>query len=906
MVNRVFSDIVFGDILRSPSTVPSRHSTSAILLLLVAVTSWSSLWHPLEAADLARGRELANTGQYEECIAMAEEAIDEGERDESWWLLKGEMLLKLGRYAEAESFIEQALSGDDYFALRFSIRLRLLAREIQRRNAHPELAKRRINEITTLAQQSPWRYTQGPNLIALGRWALRAGEDPRQILEVFYDRAKNQREEMREAYLATGELALSKHDFAEAAKAYREGLEKFPRDSEMKFGLALSLAPSDWTLAAQSLQETLDINPRHTGALLHLVDRHIDAERYDEANELLDRIVEEINPGEPMVWAYRAVMAHLAGDWLAEEEYYSLAHCHWQADPDVDHLIGKKLSQHYRFREGADYQRTALQFDPSHLPAKIQLSQDLLRLGNESEGWRLANAVQTADEYDVVAYNLVTLKDTLDQFVALEDDDFLLRMSPDEAEIYGHRAMNLLHRAKEHLSAKYGLDELDQVTVEIFPHQKDFAVRTFGMPGGAGFLGVCFGRVITANSPASQGGNASNWESVLWHEFCHVITLELTRNRMPRWLSEGISVYEEKLENSTWGQSMNPRYREFVLGGELKPVSRLSEAFLSPPSNVHLQFAYYQSALVVEFIVDRFGLESLKRVLLALGAGVSINEALQRHVAPLELLDREFEEFAEKRANELAPEIDWEKPLLAEDEEPGAAPSAEAWLNDHSRSHWALLARSRELIEAEAWEDAVSLLTRFISLYPDYVEEGNAYQLLAFVHRKRNDLDEEQKVLSEWAARDADSLEAYARLMELGELNEQWSQVEENAQRYLAVNPLVEMPHRKLATAAEMLGKIPAAIEAYRAALHFKPVDPAETHFRLASLIFAETKSAQGTEIDSAKRHVLKSLEEAPRYRKAQRLLLAIRSAEEKNETEEKVQSSDAENSTSPGETLPK
>ena len=45
----------------------------------------------------------------------------------------------------------------------------------------------------------------------------------------------------------------------------------------------------------------------------------------------------------------------------------------------------------------------------------------------------------------------------------------------------------------------------EPVIVEIFPQKKEFAVRTFGLPGADGLLGVCFGRVITANSPASQG-----------------------------------------------------------------------------------------------------------------------------------------------------------------------------------------------------------------------------------------------------------------------------------------------------------------------------------------------------------------------------------------------------------------
>ena len=105
--------------------------------------------------------------------------------------------------------------------------------------------------------------------------------------------------------------------------------------------------------------------------------------------------------------------------------------------------------------------------------------------------------------------------------------------------------------------------------------------------GGAGFLGVCFGQVITVNSPSSQGATPSNWEAVLWHEFCHVVTLTKTNNRMPRWLSEGISVYEEVQANQAWGQTMNPQYRQMILDGELTPVSQLSGAFLRPPSAMH-------------------------------------------------------------------------------------------------------------------------------------------------------------------------------------------------------------------------------------------------------------------------------------------------------------------------------
>src|ERR1041384_2418897 len=153
------------------------------------------------------------------------------------------------------------------------------------------------------------------------------------------------------------------------------------------------------------------------------------------------------------------------------------------------------------------------------------------------------------------------------------------------------------------------------------------------MPDVSGFLGVCFGRVVTANSPASTATHGTNWQSVLWHEFCHVVTLQLTKNKMPRWLSEGISVYEELQANPSWGQRMTPRYREMVLGDELTPISKLSGAFLAPESEVHLQFAYYESSLVVEFLIKNYGLDSLKAMLRDLGEGDEINETIAKQYA---------------------------------------------------------------------------------------------------------------------------------------------------------------------------------------------------------------------------------------------------------------------------------
>ena len=57
----------------------------------------------------------------------------------------------------------------------------------------------------------------------------------------------------------------------------------------------------------------------------------------------------------------------------------------------------------------------------------------------------------------------------------------------------------------------------------------------------------------------ATSSSATKWESVLWHEFCHVVTLKMTKNKMPRWLSEGISVYEERQVDPAWGMKIDPR-----------------------------------------------------------------------------------------------------------------------------------------------------------------------------------------------------------------------------------------------------------------------------------------------------------------------------------------------------------
>jgi tetratricopeptide (TPR) repeat protein len=855
--------------------------------------------------DLQRTEQRYLEGDYNGCINDCETALAEKLRLDEWPLLLARSQMALGRYPDAKRTLTDAIERNSG-----SIRLRLLARDVFRANGDAEAADEQLAQINELGGSRIWNYRDPPNMVVLGRAALLLGADPKLVLDRFFDAARKADPDHRDAWLAAGELALDKHDYELAARLYGDAAKNFPNDPDVHFGHARAFAPSDSARMGAALQTALALNPRHAPSLLLLVDRAVDGENYEAARQLLNEVL-QVNPWHPEAWAYHAVLHHLESDSQAEREARAKALHFWETNPAVDHLIGRKLSQNYRFREGAARQRQALEFDPDYLPAHKQYAQDLLRLGESDLGWQLARAIHERDAYDVTAYNLVTLHDTLSQFDTLTRGNLKVRMSPREAALYGNRVLDLLDRANHLLTNKYQVTLDEPVIIEIFPNQKDFAVRTFGMPHNPGFLGVCFGRVVTANSPAAQP-HPVNWEAVLWHEFAHVITLHLTRNKMPRWLSEGLSVYEERQANPSWGQHVNPRYREMLLSEDLTPVGELSAAFLSPKSDLHLQFAYYQSSLVVEFIIERFGWNVMLDILRDLGHGTPINTALTIHTIPLVDLESAFVTHARNLAHNMAPGLDWTRPpgfnaqsgdrrgrRPAPDAFPGdlltapvpATPdSPEVWSEDRlSTNYWALRRTAEQALRDARWDEAKEALHSLVDLHPNQRGPDNAHTLLAQVYRILDDTDRERESLARSAALDHQAVDDYLRLMELAEAAGDWPDVATNANRFLAVNPLLARPYLYLAKASEHTGAIDTAILAWQRVLLLNPPDPAQAHYQLARLLHQ-----QG--LPSAHRHVLQSLEEAPRFRDAHRLLLDLNRASPESERARPPETSPASN----------
>ncbi len=834
---------------------PFRHPLAFVFVGIVLISSGLS-----HAADLAEAEATFLRGDYEAAQQMAAEEVARGVWNEQWSKLLIRCQLTRGEYAQALQTYEKAISR--YSS---SLSLRLLGRDVLRMNGQNDRAKQEAALILLTLQRSPTRYLSRDNMIAAGRYFAESGEDAREVLELFYDRVRDVDPNFVEAYIATAELALSKGDYKVAGDTLAKAAKLSPDHPMIAFLAYRAWQPSDSERATLELERAVQLNPNHVPSMLARVDHWIDRERYDEAREMITSVL-EINPHQWEAWCYLAVLAHLDGKFEIESLMRQSALSSWAENPEVDYLIGRKLSDKYRFAEGAEYQRRSLTIDPSFHESSFQLSQDLLRLGFDDVGWELAEKVSTDDPYNVVAHNLVTLHDTLSRFSVLSRDDIHIRMEPSEAEIYGEAVIDLLSDAKRVLCEKYGVVVNEPIFVEIFPAQKDFAIRTFGLPGGDGFLGVCFGRVVTANSPASQGPRPSNWQSVLWHEFCHVVTLEKTRNRMPRWLSEGISVYEERQRNPSWGEHMSPVYRMMMLGDDLTPVSELSGAFLTPKSGLHLQFAYFESSLVVEYLIDKHGLRRLREILDSLGDGLSMQASFERSIGSMERLDVEFAEYARNRARSFAPLADWsskvsEKPT--QDELVG-------WSIAQPNQYDALQQLATLQMSRKQWESAKQTLQRLVELGVVSGSRDGVLEQLARVYRELNDRDAELETLRQVIDLSGDALPALERLIDHARASKDWTQLAELGERVLAIHPLRPLGHEAIMDAGRELDRPQWVARGAMSLLQLDPVDAAGLHYQCARALASMERN------DEAKHHVLRALADAPRYRAAHQLLYQL------------------------------
>jgi len=801
---------------------------------------------PLQAAT----RALVE-GRFDEADALAEK-LDV--RDPSVAAIKARSLIARGRYADAETLLRPVASRAP--ASEAALELGLLQQMLGKNDAAAILERVAVQADTSRDPQEISRA--GRALRALGRF--------KEANAAYRDAAGDAPGDAA-IQTAWGELFLEKYNRAEALRSFQMALQADPRWTPALIGSARALSDDNPPQAVILAKRALELNPSSVDAHVFLAEEATDSGKHDEAMASLDKAL-TVNPSSLEARALKGAIAYVKDK---PQEFEAEAVKTLAIAPgygDVYRVAGELAAHNYRFDEAVDLTRRALTLDANNPRTLGDLGVHLLRTGDEPAARAALDASFKADPFNTLTYNLLQMMDTLEKFVTVRDGDVVMRLHQDEAPVLQEYAMPLAKQALSTLSARYEFTPRGPILIEIFPKHDDFAVRTVGLPGMIGALGVCFGRVVTMDSPRARPPGEFQWEATLWHELAHVVTLQMSNQRLPRWLSEGISVYEEKKARAEWGREMDLAFAGMLNRGETLKLRDLNAAFQNPKT---ISLAYYQASLLVEHIVNTFGDAGLRKLIRSYSQGIDTDEALKTVLnTNFDDLQVGFDQSVEKSFGTLRRAL--ATPDGADDvmRMPTAAirPLAEA----NPGSYPLQMALGRALRKDGEKDEAIKVFERAATLVPSAGGQDSPHEQIAAIAVEKKDQPRAIAALTSLVAVDFNNVEAARTLAGMLRQSgvEDAPKLQPVYERIAAIDPFDAEAHTMLGRFALQKNDADAAAREFRAVIALGPVDRAAAYTDLAESYFKAGKKAE------AKKQTLNALEIAPGYERAQDLLLKI------------------------------
>jgi cellulose synthase operon protein C len=786
-----------------------------------------------------------NEGRYDDVDALKDTP------DPSIAAVKGKAAIARGRYEQAETLLRPVASRMPVSEA--ALELGLLQQMLGRPDATALLEK-----VAPLADAS-----DDPIEVARGARALRAPGRFHEANAAYIDATRSAPNDAA-IQSAFGDLFLEKYDKAEALKSYQMVLQADPTWTPALVGAARALADDNPPQAATFAARALKVNPSSVDAQIFFAGEAADANKHDEARQALDKAL-AVNPASLEAISLRAALSYIEDKPQDFEAEAARALAIAPRYGEVYRVAGELAARNYRFDEAVELARRSLALDPGNSRAMADLGSHLLRTGDETGARVALEAAFKADPYSKLTMNQLTVMDKVDKYVTIRDGDVVMRLDPIEAPVLREYAMALARQALSTLAARYEFTPRGPILIEIFPKQDDFAVRTLGLPGMVGALGVCFGRVVAMDSPNAGPRGEFQWEATLWHELAHVITLQMSNQRIPRWLTEGISVYEEKKARAEWGREMDVTFAGMLNRGETLTLHDLNSAFTNPKT---ISLAYFQASLLVEHIVNEYGDAALRKLVRAYATGIDTDAALKATLGTtLDQMQAGFDQTIEKMFGTMRRAMVVPEGVEGLSKMP--APALKTLAEANPRSFPVQMALGVALRKAGQHDEAMQAFERAAALVP---VSGAPHEEMAAIALEKKDRPRAAAELKAVVALDFNNVEAARQLADLlRQLGvDRAAELQPVYQRIAAIDPFDPEAHTMLGRFALARNDADAASREFRAVIALGPVDKAAAYTDLGESYFKGGKKAE------AKKQVLSALEIAPGYERAQELLLKL------------------------------
>ncbi len=652
-----------------------------------------------------------------------------------------------------------------------------------------------------------------------------------------------------------GELYLERFQPDIASDLFNEALEVKANQARALLGLA-RIAAEDYNHRASEIAEkALEADPKLYEARELMARIALEDNYPKKAQEQADMAL-AINSDAVQAMAIRGSIELLDAETLDDKTENPWFTKILQKHPHDG--AGYSTAAHFfvlnrRYEEGIAFYKKAIAIQPDLWEAHSELGINLMRLGRDGEARQELELAWNNQYQNKPTSNTLKLMDSYKNFKFFETNNTILKLNDKEAKGRPYKESEILRpyfegelkRAIAVYEKKYQYRLNRPVQVEVYPDHEDFAVRTMGMPG-LGALGVTFGYIVAMDSPSGRPPGSFHWDSTMWHELSHVFVLSMTKHRVPRWFTEGLAVHEETAASQApdWGDRLDPHVIAAIKNKKLLPVADLDRGFIHPTYPEQVVVSYYQAGKICDFISQKWGEPKLLELVRAFTSNTPTPEVIQKNLGlKPEDFDKEFMTYLDGETKKTVEGFD----------------------------KWREGMKEADKLEKEGKKDeATTKLVEIRDLYPDFVERGSAYEELSKLYLGTGDKANAMAQLEKYSqvgGRDPETLKKLATLQEeAGHKKE--AQV--TLTRLLWIDPIDQDLLTRLGGLEMDNGDPTDAIREYRAALAMHPLDQAASHFNLAQALHAAGND------DQAKDEVLGSLEAAPGYRPAQKMLLEL------------------------------
>ncbi|MFP6763192.1 MAG: tetratricopeptide repeat protein, partial [Planctomycetaceae bacterium] len=421
------------------------------------------------------------------------------------------------------------------------------------------------------------------------------------------------------------EAALQKHDFSDAELFTDQALDiqpNHPRGLQLKSDVLL--ANGDLSAALSVLQQARAVNSvdqntlGRLAACHYLMDLSPDPDATDRRlQKILENIdaIDAVAPENPT--RVEAVVIEVAARNPAPGTFLN--------------TFARRLEARRKYLLAETLYLQAIRVMPQMSEPKNRLGMLYMQTGRTREAGQILDDAFGSDPYHVRVSNMRKVLGVLSGYDRITTDHFVIHVDSKADRILGEYMAEYLEEVHAELVEYYGYEPPQRTNFEIYNTAKGlsahqwFSARMVGLPW-IQTIGASTGMMVALASPTATD-QPYNWARVVKHEFVHVVTLQQTRFNIPHWFTEALAVTSEGTERpAVWNQLLLER----VPKNELASLDELNRIFTRPKSPLDWQFAYCQSRLYAQYIIEQYGAEKVTGMLEAYRSNQSTRTAIPR------------------------------------------------------------------------------------------------------------------------------------------------------------------------------------------------------------------------------------------------------------------------------------